>query len=682
MKFRRLTMLSVSLPIAVLLLLAGCDSDNTPKTAYTLQLLHFADVDGGGTAALQNVDNFSALVAHFRSGMPDQTLFVSSGDNYIPGPIYQASSSPTLDPLVGRRGVGRGEIAMMNAMGVQASAVGNHDLDGGPAEFAGIIDADTQGWGGAQFPYLSSNLDFSTEAALDPLIVANAQQAGSIPGRLAASAVVNVGGATIGLVGASTPTLASITSTGNIGVNPASGDVDELAGIIQQAVDALTAQGIDKIIVLAHMQQISVEKALATRLNDVDIIVAGGSNTLLADANDILHPGDSAADQYPLEFTSPKDEPVLVVNTDGDYKYLGRLVVDFDDQGRVIPQKLDASENGAWASLDSVVQTVGGQSIDQVVAVADALRAVLSAKDGNVTGYTGVFLEGRRAFVRTEETNLGNLSADANLWYARRADDSVSLSLKNGGGIRAAIGQIIAPPGSTDASEVELLPPQANSYKGLGAVSQLDIETSLAFNNTLSLVSVTAAELWDVMEFAASNANPGSTPGSFPQIGGLRFSFDPTRTARAAGDSNLGAATSGQRVRNLVVDTDGGTDVVVANGVLQGDPGRSFRMVTLNFLVSCVPDTGGVASANCGDGYPFKGLANPDRRDLGVDFDAGDYDPAQMGFAASGSEQDALAEFLRASHADWVSAFSVADTGKASDTRIVNLSERNDPLAP
>ena len=38
----------------------------------------------------------------------------------------------------------------------------------------------------------------------------------------------------------------------------------------------------------------------------------------------------------------PGGAPVLLVNTDGDYRYVGRLVVDFDDQGVVIPGSVDA----------------------------------------------------------------------------------------------------------------------------------------------------------------------------------------------------------------------------------------------------------------------------------------------------------------------------------------------------
>lgn len=206
-----------------------------------------------------------------------------------------------------------------------------------------------------------------------------------------------------------------------------------------------------------------MERALAERLEDVDVIVAGGSNSLLADANDRLREGDTAADTYPLSFTSPTDEPVLVVNVDGDFTYLGRLVLGFDEAGVIVTDSLDSEVNGAWVT-DELPE--GFEPLTEVEAITSALEDVLIAKDGNVLGFTEVYLDGRRSQVRTEETNLGNLTADANLWLARQQDNSVQISLKNGGGIRDDIGQALQPPGSTDPSEIEFLPPAENPLVG------------------------------------------------------------------------------------------------------------------------------------------------------------------------------------------------------------------------
>lgn len=641
---------------------------------FTLQLLHAADMDSA-VGALENVENFSAMLDGFRRQFPNNTLVLSSGDNYVPGPRYFAAGDDSNDALLGIAGNGRGDIAFLNAMGFQASALGNHELDLGTGAFASVIGSETdegRTYPGTRFPYLSSNLDFTTDENLAGLVVPDGQEAMLVGGSLARSAVITVGGERIGIVGATTPTLASITGAGAIAVAPEDiFDVDALAAIIQDAVDELTGQGINKVILLSHMQRINIEQTLATRLEDVDIIVAGGSNTLLADATDRLRHGDTAHDTYPLSYRAADDAPVLLVNTDGDYKYLGRLVVQFDHAGRVIPDSIDPYLSGAYATDRQGGQVFAGQPIPEVASVAESLRSVLVVRDGNIIGRTDVYLDGRRGAVRTQESNMGNLVADAFLWIAQQVDPDVQVSLKNSGGIRDPIGLVVQPPGTTDPAEVQFLPPSANPATGKlqGDVSQFDIQGALRFDNGMVIVPLTARELVEVIEHTIAADGIGAVPsGGFPQVGGMRFSFDP-------------AAPSGRRIRSLAVIDDSGevSDRVVENGELSGNPERIIKMATLNFL------------ANGGSGYPFP-VPHPGR----VDFsgEAGQYNPhdsdfpdanangvidgpvsaADPGLAdafAPGKEQDALAEYLAHFHAE--TPFNRPETTPLDDQRIQNL---------
>ena len=113
---------------------------------------------------------------------------------------------------------------------------------------------------------------------------------------------------------------------------------------------------------------------------------------------------------------------MLLVNTDAEYKYVGCLVVEFDSDGLVIPDSIDPSQSGAYATSPQGRQRLTGTPLPEVSSIADSLRKVLNSQDGNVFGKTGVFLNGIPGFVRTEETNLGNQIADANLWTARKVD--------------------------------------------------------------------------------------------------------------------------------------------------------------------------------------------------------------------------------------------------------------------
>jgi 2',3'-cyclic-nucleotide 2'-phosphodiesterase (5'-nucleotidase family) len=288
----------LALASAALVLLTACGGNGSdpPAAAFELQLLHVSDMDSGGDL-VSNSKGLSALVQKFRSEMPGRTLFVSSGDNYIPGPFFNAADDASLTAELGAPSAGRGDIAILNAMGLQASAFGNHEFDLGTRTVSDIIR--TSGpWVGAQFPYLSANLNFTADGNLASIAAAanDGVTAGALRGKIARYTTVSVGGQTIGLVGATTPTLPTIRTVGGVTVRPTGADVasiDALAAEIQPSVDALVARGVTKIVLLAHMQQLRVEQALAPKLRDVDVIVAGGSNSGLYDDNDYIRPGDT-----------------------------------------------------------------------------------------------------------------------------------------------------------------------------------------------------------------------------------------------------------------------------------------------------------------------------------------------------------------------------------------------------
>ena len=226
-----------------------------------------------------------------------------------------------------------------------------------------------------------------------------------------------------------------------------------LADEIQYAADELTAMGVDKIILLSHMQQYGIEMdELAPRLEHVDVIIAGGSNALFADSDDVLRADEtqSIAEEYPVWRESRvSGSPIAVVNTPGNWRYVGRLVLDFDIHGRIIEEDLDSTMNGVYATDADGVSRLGSAAVEDpdVRAIADAIADVVETKDGNVFGNTTVFLNGERASVRTQQTNLADLTARANLWWANEQigaeDPQVLISHKNGGGIRASIGDLL-----------------------------------------------------------------------------------------------------------------------------------------------------------------------------------------------------------------------------------------------
>nr|WP_254899276.1 5'-nucleotidase C-terminal domain-containing protein [Thalassococcus arenae] len=431
------------------------------------------------------------------------------------------------------------------------------------------------------------------------------------------------------------------------------------------------------------MQRFEIELALAERLSGVDVIVGGGSNTRLFDDNDIPRAGDSDQGQYP-QFVADADGGVTaVVNTDGSYKYVGRLVIDFDEDGRIVPGSYDADVSGAYATDAAGVAALGAEALvdPEIRAIAEAVEAQIVATESNVFGVSNVFLNGNRSGeatdgVRTQETNLGNLTADANLAYAQAFDGDVVMSIKNGGGIRASIGETLVPPGGTQAERLpnaEIVDGDGAIVKPAGGISQKDIQTTLAFNNGLTLLTLSAAEIVALLEHGVA-ALPG-VAGQFAQVGGVEFTYDPDLPA-------------GSRILNAEIVDENGRPVarLVQNGEIV-EPLAEYRVVTLDFLAAPRFDAAGNFIRG-GDGYPFPNTnTDPALGAVG--------DPAviarvnatpleQVGiatgdaiFADDGTEQDALAEYLsdRFDPATGGAAFDEADVAGAFDERILSVND-------
>lgn len=666
---------------------------------FELQLLHAADMEGGG-GDLLNAPSFVAIVDHLEDQHAN-SLFISSGDVVLPGPYLSAAGDSSLrsaiqqanEELFGleagslsnlREGIGRVDITLANLLDPAAVTLGNHEFDQGTSALESMIATDIRGselsdvrWLGAQFPYLSANLDFSADSNLSGLYTSDVLESSafdSLPTDLTAAAAasktapattITVGGEKIGIVGATTQILESISSTGDTQViGTDQNDMQLLANQLQVYIDQLIADGVNKIIVASHLQQIQLEEELAGLLDGVDIIIAGGSNTLLADEEETLFSGgnQSRYADYPILTKDKSGNDVALVNTDGGWRYVGQLTVEFDEQGNLVVDSIEDVDSRIYAANDEQVAALWGSTEaayaegtkgNTAQELVNAVAGVVNAKDGITFGSTSTYLQGERGFVRTEETNLGNLTADANLWYAQQYDNSVTVSIKNGGGIREPIGVTYA---SGADGEFELRPPQANDSAGKeeGQVSQLDIESSLRFNNSLTLLTLTREELLQVLEHAVAGSGEGLTPGQFAQVSGISYSYDTTKTA---GDRIESAA---------IVDSNGNVaDVLVTNSTLVGDASSTVRVVTLGFL------------ADGGDSYPFADFitTNPDRVSR-LNLDEQTAVTSAANEANAGTEQDALAEYLSANFAN--TAYVEAETSAALDTRIQNLSVRSD----
>lgn len=563
---------------------------STAPTARTLTLLHTSDFESeilplstdptaGGVARFAAVKNHLARKAK-------NPLFVLAGDSWIPSPLL------SLD-IGGQNAISRGN----NVVAPNAAAVGNHEFDLGDSHFAGMLKH-------ATYPYLSATIDI-TGGPLDAIDVeADTLKQGTpwthmVSGLITPRAKACVGlpkdaphptapgddcvGLTVGLVGATTEELHAITSASD-GVVVA-GTLEAVRDAVQTHVNALTAEGVDIVVLVSHLQDVRKEMALLDLgLTGVDIIVAGGGDNRLANANTRLH-GEDTPDAvcaehpnhcYPLVRTAKDERPTLIVATDGQFRYVGNLSVAFDKDGVLTGFDRDASK--PWPVDETTMRTAGIHGADDAVAFEDNVRAALAPLSTPIA-HSRVFLNGIREDVRNRETNLGDLSADAMLFAAQstQAGKGAVLALRNAGGIRNPIGTV-----TTD------------TYERRGApITPLALKSALRFDNDIVVVDTTHAQLRATFEAALRGV--GSGRGHFPQVSaGVELVYDAagTEQAPAVVDGKVtGVKTPGARVRQLSVKAPDGSTVRIVKDGMVPTPDAAIRVATLSFL------------AGGGDGY-------------------------------------------------------------------------------
>ena len=685
-------------------------------TVYTLQVLHY--YGESGLLGIETAPILGAMIDRMDNDYAN-TVVLGEGDSFIPGPWLIGGADPSFNRLLhtgtftsaadtSATPFAQADVAIMNAFGTTASALGNHEFDLGSPVLAGAMfpatSATVGDWAGAQFPLITANLDFANDSSLrgraDTTIGGTGgaiagSEVTAIKAKIAPYAVKTLNGQKIGFVGATTWELLSKSSpNGTVpkdDANAGTSDLQEVAAYLQGAVNALQTLGVNKIILIDQLDTLQRNKDLAPLVSGIDIMVAGGGHERMGDATDTAvgfngHSADFISDAYPIVTAGLDGAPTLIVTTDTEYTYLGRLVVDFDASGRLIVPNLSTATNGAYAANEATLQNVYGTADTaaqiiasstigmQVKAITDAINAIIIAKDGNVYGYTNVYLEGDRVFGRTQEVNLGDITADANILKAKAAlgfgSTSAVFSLKNGGGLRASLGSVLA-----DGSKVA---PLANAITGkpAGGISQLDVENALRFDNKLMVCDMTPTGLLNILNFAAGlSSGPTVQAGGYAQVGNIRFSYDSARPA-------------GQKVRNAVLVNDNGDIVatVVSNGAVSPSAPVSIKVVALNFTM------------NGGDNYPIKYTNPPTNTTVNneasnfryiltngtlsasvarnLDFTAATtFTSLALTAADILGEQKAFQDYLAAKHPNVGTAYNTADTPVAQDTRIQQLAQ-------
>ena len=459
---------------------------NAQESRFSLRILHTNDHHAHlepvkfGDRLLGGIARRRTLVDQIRTeskNNQEPLLLLDAGD------IFQGT-------LYFNQYLGQADLDFYNALAYDAGTIGNHEFDRGQQVLADFIAK-------AKFPIISANIDIAPESPLY--------------GKIRPWQILDIQGEKIGIFGLTTPDTAILSSVGD-GVK----FTDPIAAA-RDSVSALKQQGINKIVALTHIG-FENDVVLAQKVPDIDIIIGGHSHTPVGNIPNANHP-------YPLVEKNGTKEPVLVV-TDWEWgKYLGDLSVSFDRKGKLI----------AWAGKPHALDA----SIKPNQEFADKLKAYaapIEALRQKIIGKSLVALDGDRIKMRTSETSLGNLIADAIL--AKTKGDRVQVVLINAGGIR-------------------------NSFP-LGDITMGNVLEALPFGNTITRVELTGKQLKEALESGVSMAE--KEEGRFPQVAGIRFVWDVKLPA-------------GKRVTKIEVKDASGNFQLL-------NPKEIYRIATNNFLAS------------------------------------------------------------------------------------------------
>ena len=563
--FGILVILALVAGILVSVPVAGNAQDTEDADGFTLTILHNNDGESKllpDESSDPGVARFVALMKQLQAGASgDGVITLTSGDNFL--------ASQELGVSLSREGPIYDSIALSGVY--DAMALGNHDFDLGPDFTARFIT----GFAPA-VPFLSANVDFSGEPALQALVES---------GLVAGSTIIETGGERIGVIGAVTPMLPNISSPRNAVVS------DVLSAVLREA-ESLGAQGVNKIILVSHLQDVAEEIELIASLSMVDVVIAGGGDDLLRNEGDTCMPDGEPFAPYPIWVDDATGTMVPVITAPGGYRCIGELNVTFDTGGNILAAEGQSIGVGFDVEPDPGVQA----------SVIDPLAAAVSVIDADVIGVSEVDLDGRRSSVRTTASNEGNLLADALRAAATNLADSFGspvpdVGIQNGGGIR---NDAVIPAGNITTGTTWDIAPFSN-FVVVGEISR---------------------EVFHVLLEQAVDRIPGAG-GQFAQASGFTLTYDPAAPARETardGDCSL-VGNPGERVREVVLD-DG--TVIVTNGEVV--PGEPVVLAIIDFLANggdCYP-LADISFTKLGVSYQ-QALANYISTDLGGTITAEDY---------------------------------------------------------
>lgn len=364
--------------VFVCLLMGGCagQDDVPPPAPIDVSVLFFNDLHGhllpfeiktaDGVRQVGGIARVATLIRRIRehnNAKQIRTVVLVAGD------ILQGTPMSTVFK-------GAPDVKCLNAMGVDAMTVGNHEFDFGLENFQKLAEA-------AQFPFLSAN------------IVEKRNGAGLCRAFLTIPLADD--GLALTVIGVTTQDLLITTKAENV----AALDVLDPVSAVERVFSQVKRLG--PVLVLSHCKH-QTDRSIARAVPDIAAIIGGHDQILLS------------------PYRRVGDVPVFQAFEKG--RYLGRIDL------RIDPRTKKAELVGnAYLPITADIPPdpdIAAIVTDYDARLGDTFKAVI--------GRAGAFLDGDREHVRYQETPLGNFVADIMV-----AHTGAEIGLINAGALRASI---------------------------------------------------------------------------------------------------------------------------------------------------------------------------------------------------------------------------------------------------
>ena len=530
--------------LAVILTWAVAPARAADPDTTTVQILGINDFHGHilPDAFSQNAGAavLAGAVDALRAENPN-TVFAAAGD-LIGASTFEsfvAQDKPTIDVL--------------NAMGLDVSAVGNHEFDQGYADLTERVmapyDPVTNPYGGATWQYIGANVRYIDTG--DPA--------------LPETWTVAYGDIEVGFIGAVTDETPSLVSPD--GVADLMFEKEYVAA--NRSADVLKAAGADLIVLLVHEGAPTTAytdavdtsndfgEMLANLSPDIDAVISGHTH--------LAYDHRVPVAEWAAEGRAVTERPVVSAGQYG--MFLDQLLFTFDADGNVVGLETDIINLYDAFPADAAVEAI----VADAVAEADVLGSVVLGQ------IDGAFSRARTATgspgsTRGAESTLGNAVADIQLWATQ--ENGAQIALMNPGGLRADLlgaagGDPSLYPSDVTFAQAALVQP---------------------FANTLVTMDLTGMQIAQVLE---EQWQPTGSSRPFLRLGtsnGFTYTYDP---AAAAGERILEMRLDGALIAdddvvkvavNSFLSAGGDNFTTLAEGTNKADSGRVDLTAQVDYL--------------------------------------------------------------------------------------------------